>query len=334
MRGLAPWITPEQVEERRRYLPKPVFRRLWEDGGQWVDAEGGDALAEDEITRSIVLAGPMRERAFGWRFLAGLDIGTRRDFTGLVLVAKHVGGCKRRIDGGEPEVTSRLGKILADINPLRPSGWPSFRRELTAKYEEEEPTGRLRLANVALWKPIAGQVDLGDVERTILAWHQQYGIATLACDPWQAEYILQRLRRAGIRVDGVDFTGRALQTMATETLSVFRESKLELYDHPQLVTDLKDLRVRGTAVRVQARIAPKQERRARRLGDGPGVGPAGGEATAVRRRHGEAAGGVLARRQRRNKLASSAESVGGFCPECSERHGFSCVLHGFRGQEK
>ena len=33
-------------------------------------------------------------------------------------------------------------------------------------------------------------------------------------------------------------------------------------------------------------------------------------------------------------FASSTEFVGGFCPECSESHGFSGVLRGFRNQRK
>jgi len=237
MEGLAPWITAKQVEEQRRLLPGPVFRRLWEDGGRWIPKEGGDALTADEMDRAVVLAGPMGGPCFGWRFAAGLDVGTRRDFTAFVAVARHVGGVER-VEGEQRQVVSSTVRALCEAGLLRePSGG--------VKYRTEPATGKLRLAAVRVWRPAdqGGRVDFDEIEEAIMRTHQRLRIARLCCDPWQAEGLIQRLRKRGLRVEAVDPTGGNLQTVASELLGAFRDSRVELYPHEQLLADLRELSV-------------------------------------------------------------------------------------------
>lgn len=238
---VASWINPQRLAEQERLLPRIVFARLWLN--RWSDAGGGDALSEEDISRAVVLPGPMDGKAFGWKYVGGLDLSTRRNFSALVIVAKHVGGCRRILASGEREPVSRLAKVLADIGPLighdlqpMPSG-PQF------DVEEIPATNKLRLAWVKLWRPERGQVDLGEIEQAVLDLHRRFGLSSLAFDPWQGEYLAQRLRKAGVRTEAINFTGGTLQTMAAETLAVFRENRIAVYDDPQLLADLRELSI-------------------------------------------------------------------------------------------
>jgi len=156
-------MDPELLAEQRETLPPAVYARLFDN--VWT-AGSGDALSPEWIERAVVLSGPLSGREFGWRFTAGLDLSTRRDFSALVVVGKHVGGLKRRVDGGEAEPVSRVGRILDDIGELVGEPGDDWRRLLGARsragaeYEDTAATGKLRLATVELWKPTRGQIEL------------------------------------------------------------------------------------------------------------------------------------------------------------------------------
>ena len=244
--GPATWLDAGLLQEQRDTLPPPVYARLFDN--QWTTGSG-DALSPEWIDRAVVLSGPLAGREFGWRFCAGLDLSTRRDFSALVVVGRHVGGMKRRTDSGEMEPVSRVGKILADIGELVGEPGDDWRQVLGARsragaeYEDTPATGTLRLAAVELWKPTGGQIDLAEIEAAILRSHERFGLSAVAYDPWQCEYLSQRLRRAGVHTEEVSFTGGNLETMAREVLSGFRECRVELYDHSQLLSDLRNLSI-------------------------------------------------------------------------------------------
>lgn len=81
---LASWITPAQLAEQRRMLPAPVFRRLWQN--EWTSGVTGDALNPQLIAAATNMAAPIPPGVSGVVYLAGLDVGVRRDFSGLVII--------------------------------------------------------------------------------------------------------------------------------------------------------------------------------------------------------------------------------------------------------
>jgi phage terminase large subunit-like protein len=227
---VASWITPERLEEQRRLLPAKVFARLWLN--QWADG-AGDAFEAADVDAAVTLSGPTGCEQ-GWSYLAGLDIGLRRDSSALVVLGKHVGHSKRTVR--QPKKLAGPLAALADLD-----FFDAPQPEVT--YQHVGGTGRLRVAAVRLWNPQAGRVELDEIERAILRLHEIFKLQRLAFDPWQAEHLGQRLAKRGLRCDPVQFTPQSLQSMATATLDAFRERQIELFPHTELVADLKAMRV-------------------------------------------------------------------------------------------
>ena len=78
----------DRLDEQRRLLPTIDFNRLWLN--IWGKASG-NALEEADIEAAVTLSGPITEPEKGWKYVAGLDIGLRRNASALVVLGKHVG---------------------------------------------------------------------------------------------------------------------------------------------------------------------------------------------------------------------------------------------------
>ncbi|MGE0760612.1 MAG: terminase large subunit [Pirellulaceae bacterium] len=108
----------------------------------------------------------------------------------------------------------------------------------------QKPTGRLRLASCQSWTPRPGQrVAIEQIEQAILFAHRRFHLGAIAFDPWQTEYLQQRLRRSGIATIDCHFSPSNLMAMATATIEAFSERNIELYDDRELLADLRSLRV-------------------------------------------------------------------------------------------
>lgn len=251
LREPAPWLDPAEIEEAERRNAPSRFVRLWR--GVWASGSG-DAIDADWIKRAVVLAGPAREAEEGFSYCGGLDLGLRHDRTGFCVVGKHVGSL-RAVQGGESRPVGRLAAILQDIGHLLPpdedgTPWPIPRaaEPERPKYVETEATGKLRLAHVQEWRGSKGrEVDLGQVEAAVVAAHNRFGLQRLLVDEWQAVGLIQRLRRAGVPAEGFQFSGGNMEDLAGVLLDTFRESRVELYDHPGLLADLGALSVVETS---------------------------------------------------------------------------------------
>ena len=118
--------------------------------------------------------------------------------------------------------------------------------------------GRIRLAHNRLWRPTLGKkIDLSEVERHLLELDAQFGLETVAFDPWQMEHLAQRLeadtghrRRNARRRYGnqpwmreIPPTGANLREQATLVIESFTDRRLQLYDCEPLRRDLLKLRV-------------------------------------------------------------------------------------------
>jgi len=227
----ASWITEDRLAEQRRLLPHIAFRRLWLN--EWTSGVG-DALDHADVDRSIKLKGPVKRSRPGWVFVAGLDLGLSRDKAALAVVGKHVGHVeekpkpKRKLTGVQ---TAMIDAGLCD-DP-----------EVESETIHHEGTGRLRLARLKVWTPPKkGKVDIEEIEETIADLDDRFHLQ-VGADPWQAAYLIERLQKRNVQIEPVDFTGNNLKSMCSATLEAFSESQIELYEHPQLIADLKALRV-------------------------------------------------------------------------------------------
>lgn len=226
----ASWITKDRLEEQRRLLPRIAFDRLWLN--KW-SSGSGDALESADIDNAIRLKGPITGGKRGWRFVAGLDLGLRRDASALCIVGQHVGWSE---EVETPVVLSDKQRMLIEAGVI----------------EQPEPeydvlsvggTAKLRVASVDVWEPGRDRVSIEEIEARILQLDEAFKLDCLAADQWQAAQLCERLNKAGIPTEPIDFTPSNLKSMATAVLESFSEGNIELFDHAKLVADLRALRV-------------------------------------------------------------------------------------------
>jgi len=83
----APWTSPELLADEKKRLSTSRYNRLW--WGKWSSGKG-DAVSEESIDACFgyglaQLDGPEA----GWEYVAGLDMGEKRDHSGFVIVGVH-----------------------------------------------------------------------------------------------------------------------------------------------------------------------------------------------------------------------------------------------------
>lgn len=98
---------------------------------------------------------------------------------------------------------------------------------------------RVRLASCESWAPgAAGQVDLETVEHAVALANWRFQPGAIGYDPHQCEYLAQRLRREGVPMVAVPFTGKNIAMMADTLLMTIRNHAIELYNDRELIRDL------------------------------------------------------------------------------------------------
>lgn len=233
----APWIDPAAVDEARRMTPASRFRRLWYS--EWSTGEG-DGFDWDDIDAAVTLPGPLAGPERGWAYLAGLDVGVRRDTTALATVGVHVGYTERIPKPERPK--SRHQRILEEAGLLSNEG--SACPDEPEEIKIHPGSGKIKLARLSLWQPGQQQrVDFSSIERECLAAHRLFRLRCLAADPSQAEDLIQRLRRQGVNSLSFDQTGPNLHRMATAVHDALIDRNLELFNHEELIADLRIVRL-------------------------------------------------------------------------------------------
>ena len=208
----------------------------------------GDALEQTDIDSAITPKGPQKPK-LGWSYVGGLDLGLRRDASALVILGRHVGFCEQH---EKPKKIPPQTMMMIDLGIVDAP---------TVEWDEhfEEGTDRLQVVYVAVWHPPRhGKVRLDAIEETIKDLDDRFSLASVGFDPWQAEYLGQRLSAQGVRVEPVTFTPQNLQSMAQCTCEAFVNKNIDIPDHRQLVQDLRQLRVveKGYGIRLQSPRGP------------------------------------------------------------------------------
>jgi phage terminase large subunit-like protein len=228
----ASWIDGKRLGEQRRLLPRVAYQRLWFNA--W-SLGSGDALSSEDIDAAVARGERREEMEHGWQYFAGLDLGLSRDASALVTVAKHVGWCEVREAAARS--LSPHQRTLIEAGLLEAP-------DMTPEFIEHPGTGRLRLLGCQIWRPESGRkVSIEQIESAIVEASERYDGLRVGFDPYQAMYLAQRLRAKGVNIEAVDFTGSNLKSMCSAVLEAFSEGTIDLYECPQLLADLRSLRV-------------------------------------------------------------------------------------------
>ena len=104
---------------------------------------------------------------------------------------------------------------------------------------------RIKLGWVQDWAPPypGGSVDLEAVFEAVARTVKTYRATHLCYDEWQAMSLAQRIQRLGVNLNPVHFAGDGATRMANSLLEVFRERRIDLFRHPQLLRDLQQLSI-------------------------------------------------------------------------------------------
>ncbi len=109
-------------------------------------------------------------------------------------------------------------------------------------------SGRINVVLCRSWKaPPGGTVDLRVVRNEVYWISRQFALRCIAFDPYEAVLLAQELGGLGIPMLEVPFRGQNLDHMARDLVSIFRDGRIALYDDPELIEDLRSLRVEERA---------------------------------------------------------------------------------------
>ena len=93
--AVASWISPKQLEDQAKYIPRIAFDRLWRN--QW-SSGAGDVLDPADVGAAFHESlAPMTGNEQGFLFVAGVDLGLTRDCSAVVVLAIPSGGVAGRI---------------------------------------------------------------------------------------------------------------------------------------------------------------------------------------------------------------------------------------------
>lgn len=227
----APWISQADIDEARKRNPTQRYRRLWQ--GIWTSGSG-DAIAEDDIQAAMILDGPADGPEDGYIYCAGVDLGLSRDASAVVVIGIHVGRCESYT---KPKQLSPMQRALIDTGMRQDPTDEEFVERI------EEPTGRSKVARIKVWRPDHGRISIEGIEKSILRLHRIFNLQCVGFDRWQSVLLQEKLSNEGIQVEDVTFTPANLQSMASCTLEAFSENQLDIFNHPQLISDLRNLKI-------------------------------------------------------------------------------------------
>lgn len=120
----ASWISLKHLAEQRRILPPLAYDRLW---GNKFSSGSGDAITEADILRAVTMAEqPTRDSFVGATFVAGLDLGIKRDASAIAIGGCESNGSRVRLahtqawlpEGGKPIDLMKLEEEIVALHKL------------------------------------------------------------------------------------------------------------------------------------------------------------------------------------------------------------------------
>lgn len=133
----ASWITPDRLAEQQRMLPAKAFKRLWLN--EW-QPEAGDALELADIEAAVKKdLGPLVEaELLDWHYLAGLDLGTRRDHSAFVVLGRHRKSGRLRLAHCQSWAPNGGSIDLGDVQAAVKAADVRFRRFAAVNYDPHQ----------------------------------------------------------------------------------------------------------------------------------------------------------------------------------------------------
>jgi phage terminase large subunit-like protein len=150
-----------------------------------------------------------------------------------------------RLDGPQDYRPGVIYRIGADLG-LRHD------RTAIAVCHAEPVAGATRSRQVVLDRMIvfegsrADEVRLAEVEAALMAAWRMYRRPKVRLDPWQAIGLAQRLRQQGVSVEEWSYSPQRYGAIATVLYTLLRDGLLNLYDDPELLDELANLRLKET----------------------------------------------------------------------------------------
>jgi phage terminase large subunit-like protein len=103
---------------------------------------------------------------------------------------------------------------------------------------------RVKLVRAWEWKPSRGiKVSIDAIEEEIVKAHRHYGFVCVGADPWNSAQLVERCKKKGVPIRERAQSGKHLVEQAAALLEAFNTRSLDLYDHPQLLRDLRQARL-------------------------------------------------------------------------------------------
>lgn len=106
-------------------------------------------------------------------------------------------------------------------------------------------SGDLAVRGTFRWQAKNGaQVNLQDIEDSLVRLHERFRFRSIACDPWQASHIVQRCRVHGLPIIERPQSGNRLVEQAASLLEVIRDRRLAIdAGSRELIADLRRARI-------------------------------------------------------------------------------------------
>jgi phage terminase large subunit-like protein len=109
----------------------------------------------------------------------------------------------------------------------------------------KDESGHLAVRGTFRWQAKNGaQVNLQDIEDTLVRLHERFRFRSIACDPWQASHIVQRCRVHGLPIMERPQSGNRLVEQAAALLEAVRDRRLAIdAGSHELIADLRRARI-------------------------------------------------------------------------------------------
>jgi phage terminase large subunit-like protein len=104
-------------------------------------------------------------------------------------------------------------------------------------------TSRVRVALVKSWAPGPDGINLIDVRDTVIKEARRFRTEQILYDPHQAALLAMDATRERVKMVEMPFTGANCNLMASTILETFRSRRIDLYNDPQLITDISRLNI-------------------------------------------------------------------------------------------